>query len=123
MKSAVNTDQQPRATLALWLGIVGPPLIWLTQFEIKYALAGSTRAFSHGVLVASGLLSLAAVGALFVMSLRHTRTANASPLDRATGIVGRIHFMAVLGLMFGGLFFLLIAAQSVADLFFEPGWS
>jgi hypothetical protein len=112
----------PRSVFALWLGILGPPLIWLSQFEIKYALAGAGHPNQHtGPLIATSVVAAALVLMLAMMATRERRAAAASPLDIASGGVGRNRFMATLGLMSATLFLLLIVAQAVADFFIPPG--
>src|SRR5215204_2059292 len=37
-ESELAATDRPLRDLALWLGILGPPVLWLTQFEIVYAL-------------------------------------------------------------------------------------
>jgi hypothetical protein len=115
---------QPRSLVALWLGVLGPPAIWLAQFELKYALAsrGETTWRTLALLAAS-IVSLALVAMLAAMSWRHRRIAARSPLDAAAGVTGRNRFFATLGTMSSALFFLLIVAQALADFFFNPGRS
>jgi hypothetical protein len=120
--SSVAEAQQPRQSFALWLGVVGPPLIWLAQFEIKYALAGAVPGGGrHFALMSVAIASLALLVASGLMSRRHTRLAETSSLDREAGIGARTHFMGVLGMMSAALFFLATAAQAIADWFFQPG--
>jgi hypothetical protein len=112
---------QPRSGLGLWCAALGPPLIWLTQFQVKYSLAPKPGAGAHVALIATSLVALALVGACGVMALRYHRLADASPLDVLARKAPRIRFMATLGLMFSALFFLLILAQFLAHFFFNPG--
>ena len=116
--------QQPRQPFALWLGMIGPPMLWLAQFEIKYALAGSVPGSArHTAIIAVAIASLALLAASGVMSRREMRLAAASPLDQEARIVDRTRFMGVLGMLSAGLFFLVTLAQALADWFFQPGAS
>jgi hypothetical protein len=112
---------QPRHESWVWLGVIGPPVVWLLQFQIKYALAARTTAGSRGVAIATSLLALVVVTACGLMSSRYHRLADASPLDVFARKRPRIRFMGTLGVMFSALFFLLIVAQLLADLFIEAG--
>jgi hypothetical protein len=114
--------QQPRSVLALWVGVLGPPVIWLTQFEIKYVLAARPATSRHaGWLIGVGVVALAVVAMLAVFARRQQRTAGAAPLDQMAGVAARTRFMSMLGQMSCALFALLIIAQGLADFFFEPG--
>lgn len=127
MRPATTTAEaakaaQPRRSGAQWLGFLGPPVVWLTQFQIKYTLAnapGGSRA--HSALIATGAVAIVAVAALAVMSLRQFRRAGSSPLDQTARVVERSRFLALLGLMSSALFLLVIVAQAVAEWFFVPG--
>jgi hypothetical protein len=103
------------------MGMLGPPVIWLLQFQIKYSLAARTTFASRATVIAASLIALAAVAACGLMAARFHRLAHASPLDQFAQRVTRIRFMATLGVMFSALFFLLIVAQFLADLFIEAG--
>jgi hypothetical protein len=113
---------QPRSLGALWLQVLGPPIIWLTQFEAKYALAGKPAARAHpgwliGISVTAGVLVIA----LLLGAARSREVARSSALDQMAGVTGRNRFMSVLAAMSCTLFLLLIIAQGLADFFHEPG--
>lgn len=113
---------QPRVSLALWVGMLGAPVVWLMQFQVRYALASAPPGTArHGVMIAAGVVAMMAIAVLAGLSWRHWRVANASPLDRMAAIGGRNRFMAALGLMNSALFFLVTAAQMLADVFIPPG--
>ena len=113
---------QPRSLAALWLGIIGPPIIWLMQFEVKYALSGTGRRETHmPALIATSIIAAALVLFLAYVSARERRLAPSSPLDAKAGVTARNRFMATLGLMSCALFLLLIIAQFIADFYFTPG--
>lgn len=113
---------QPRSLLALWLGIVGPPVIWLMQFEIRYVLAARPATSRHaGWLIGVWVVALALIATLAALARRQHHAAAAAPLDQIAGVSGRTRFMGLLGLMSCALFALLIVAQGLADFFYEPG--
>jgi len=97
---------------ALWAGVLIAPVVWLVQFEIRYVLVPWCCA--HGHVGYLRLTSVAAVvGALLCVGLaRHNlRRARGAECDR---------FMAVVGLLLGCLFLLLILAQALPDFFLNP---
>jgi hypothetical protein len=112
---------QPRQGLALWVGFLGPSVIWLIQFQVKYSIAARTTFTSRTVVMVASLVALLAVTACGVVASRQHRLANASPLDEFARTGPRIRFMATLGMLTSGLFFLLILAQLAADLWIEAG--
>ena len=101
--------------------MMGPPLIWLAQFQFKYSLAARTTFASRTAVVLASFVALIAVVACGLMASRQRRLAAASPLDAFAGRVARIRFMATFGIMGSALFFLLIVAQLLADVLIKPG--
>jgi hypothetical protein len=124
MRRASSNDVSPRSTGPLWLGVLGPPTIWLTQFEIRYALAGAGRASRHGLpMLVTSIIALAAMTLCGYIAARERQLAAASPLDVEDRIAPRTRFMGTLGLLLSGLFFVGTVIQALADFFFNPGVS
>jgi hypothetical protein len=119
---AIDTRHAPRSPGLLWAGILGPPIIWLTQFEVKYALAGTGNSPAHGpALIATSVVAFALILLLTYLAARERRLAGESPLDEAGGRVLRIRFMSTLGFLNGLMFLLVVVAQAIADFYFSPG--
>jgi uncharacterized membrane protein YuzA (DUF378 family) len=112
---------QPRQGFWIWCSMLGPPLVWLTQFEVIYALAPKTGGGARVATIIVGLAAIVAVLVCAVMSSRYYRLADASPLDVFARKGPRVRFMATLGLMFSALFLLLIVAQLLSNLFLDAG--
>src|SRR5436190_23730176 len=55
-ESELATTDRPLRDFALWLGILGPPILWLTQFEIIYAFVLPVCVTHHRIVL--GLISL-----------------------------------------------------------------
>jgi ABC-type uncharacterized transport system YnjBCD permease subunit len=97
-------------------------LLWLTQFELRYALAGAAPgSVQHYWLTGSAIAALVLLGWLFALAWRAWRDAAGSPLDEFAGVVPRNRFMGALGMLLSALFFLVTAAQFLADWFIAPG--
>jgi hypothetical protein len=112
----------PQPLAGLWLPLLGPPAIWLVQFEANYALAGSETARRFpGLLPSISFVAAAIVVALALSARSSRRSAAASPLDAMAGVTSRNRFMATCGLMSASLFLLVIVAQGIATFFHEPG--
>jgi hypothetical protein len=113
---------QPRSNAAQWLGIVGPPTIWLVTFEAKYALAGNVSGSrGHLALVVIGFVGLLLIAACAVVSWREWRIADVSPMDRFAGVVQRARFLGAVGMLLSAVFGLVLVAQMLAELFIAPG--
>jgi hypothetical protein len=119
-----DLSQRPRTLAAQWLALLGPPVIWLLQFEARYALAANVRGSAANVaMTVIAVAALALIGASALVAFRLWRLAHASPLDRLAGVGERARFVGSLGLASAGLFFLVTAAQLLADFFISPGKS
>jgi hypothetical protein len=102
----------------LWVGVLTGPTAWSLQVLINYnleELACSSGARDVGRIWGIGVSSwilivdivlVAATLAAFLLSLRCLRASRAG--DRSTG--GRAQWMAVVGVMAGILFFIIIAS-------------
>lgn len=110
------TDR-PLRDLALWLGILGPPVLWLTQFEIVYALVLPACVAHHRIVLA--VMSLAFGAAIVSCGLLgwNGRAPVAGSLARIKFVR---HFMAVLSLMSMSLFLLVVIAQVLAIAMHSP---
>jgi hypothetical protein len=110
------TDR-PLRDLALWLGIVGPPLLWLTQFEIVYALV-------LPVCVAHNKIVLVLISIVFAATIVVCGLIGWSGCAPVAGSPARIrfvrHFMALLSLMTMSLFLLVVIAQVLATAMNSP---
>jgi hypothetical protein len=110
------TDR-PLRDLALWLGVLGPPVLWLTQFEVIYSLVLPVCVGQQRFLLA--LISLACGAGILGCGLIgwHGRTPVADPPSRIKYVR---HFMAVLSLMSMTLFLLVLIAQMIATAMHSP---
>ena len=101
------TDR-PLREFAVWLGIIGPPLLWLTQFEIVYAFVLPV-CVAHREIV---LVVISIVFAAMIVACGLIGWNGRVPVaDSPAGIRFVRHFMAVLSLMSMSLFLLVVIAQ------------
>jgi hypothetical protein len=116
-ESELAATDRPLREFALWLGIVGPPVLWLTQFEIIYALVLPV-CVAHRVIVLA-LISMVFAAAIIVCGIigwnARQPVANSPPR-----IKGARYFMAVLSLMSMSLFLLVVIAQFIATMMNSP---
>jgi hypothetical protein len=108
--------------LALWIGVLGPPGIWGLQFEINYAMVPRLcRMNAHWLMhlcSAAGLV-LAAVATGFAWR-EFQRLRQEEPEAHGDQWAAWPRFMAVLGLMVGTMFCLLIIAQAIPGFLINP---
>jgi hypothetical protein len=111
-----GTDR-PLRDLALWLGILGPPILWLTQFEIIYALVLPVCVAHHKIL-------LVVISILFAAAMVGCGVIGWNGRAPVAGSPSRIRFvrqfMAMLSLMSMSLFLLVVIAQVLATAMNSP---
>jgi hypothetical protein len=95
-----------------WIGMLGPPAIWLTNFEIIYARVLPACAIKSNIwLITSSLFCLALIVGCGFLALREA--------GAGEGHRTRV-FLAHVGLMSASLFALVTIAQIVAMFVMEP---
>ncbi|MFL5981562.1 MAG: hypothetical protein ACJ74D_08485 [Gaiellaceae bacterium] len=114
----------PLTTLLLWVGLLGAPAAWTLQLVLGYAAeeadcsVGTDALFDATGDVAVWLsvaAAIAAVASLGAAAFVWRRTLRRSPDPR-----GRVHFMAVGGILASLLFLALIIVTGVGITYFEP---
>jgi hypothetical protein len=95
-----------------WLGMLGPPTIWLTNFEIIYARVLPSCAIKSNLwLVIASLIALALIAGCGFLAIREL----GGPTENKTR-----QFMAQVGVMSASLFALVTIAQIIAMLLMDP---
>jgi hypothetical protein len=108
--------------LALWIGLLGPPVVWGLQFQINYAMVPrlcSTHANWLMHLCSGAALVLAAVATSFAWR-EFSRLRHEEPGAHGDHWAAWPRFMAMLGLMVGTMFCLLIVAQAIPGFLINP---
>src|SRR3954462_15557342 len=103
------TRQQLREDAELWTGMLGPPVLWLIQFQTIYSIAGWGCELHSKLplLIVSGIILVLAF-ATGLLVLRHVGKPGSSPEAK------RARFLAWVGIMSSVLFSLVIVAQVIA---------
>jgi hypothetical protein len=116
-ESELAATDRPLRDFALWLGILGPPVLWLTQFEIIYALV-------LPVCVAHSRIVLAVISLGFAAAIIGCGLIGWNGRAPVAGSPSRIklvrHFMSLLSLMSMSLFLLVLIAQLLATAMHSP---
>jgi len=114
-------EHSPVSDAALWTSVLGPPLVFLLNLEINYAMVTWACTSGNGwALHVVHLVSLlAALGAGLMGRALWNRLSGAWP-DSLPGSPARARFMAALGALGGVLFALVILAQWVTAMVLGP---
>jgi hypothetical protein len=118
-------DAQPEAPggrMSLWAGVIGAPLVWGLDLQVRYALV--PWACRGGHLTTVNLLSFAFL-ALTVLAVtlcwREWRRVGVDVPDGSEGgAVARTQFLAGLGILVSGFFSLVILCQALPGFFLNP---
>jgi hypothetical protein len=107
---------------SLWAGIIGAPLVWLTQFLILYALVPwvchSRKFFTLHLTVALAAILVAA--ALVLCYRDWQQVARQIPESTDGQRLGTARLTASVGLLNTSLILLIIIAQGIALFFIDP---
>lgn len=111
----------PPGILALWFGVLGPPVIWLARLTISYILVpyacwGGSTWMLHAVSFAT--LALTAFAGW--VAWRSWRQAGATRHAAGAGPIPRSRFLAMVGLLSAGFFLAVIAAEGLLNFLIDP---
>jgi hypothetical protein len=116
-ESELAATDRPLRDFALWLGILGPPLLWLTQFEVIYALVLPVCVAHHKFVLA--LISITFGAAIVACGLIGWN--GRAPVAGSPSRIKFVrHFMGLLSLMSMSLFLLVVIAQVLATAMHSP---
>jgi hypothetical protein len=108
----VTKPGDTRSDFYAWLGMLGPPTIWIVNFQIIYAgVLSACEAKSKVALLISCLICLALIGGCGFLAMRELGAMDGNKTRR---------FMAQVGLMSTALFLLVTIAQIIAVLVMDP---
>jgi hypothetical protein len=110
-----------RELIALWFGILGPPIIWATRIAVSYVLV--PYACWWDWIAVLHLVTLAALAATafagWVAWGRWRAVGKGFEVDLG-GTDTRSRFMAIAGMLSTGVFLLVIAAEGLANVIIHP---
>jgi hypothetical protein len=116
-EAELAATDRPLSDFGLWLGLLGPPALWLIQFQIVYALVLPV-CVSHHKVILFFIPVLFAVGIVVcgIIGWNHRAPASGFParIRSARG------FMGVLSLMSMCMFLLVVIAQAIATVMHSP---
>jgi hypothetical protein len=116
-ESELAATDRPLRDFPLWLGIVGPPLLWLTQFQTIYMLVfpacGQHR---NIIIIVTSLVFSVAIAICGVIAW----TNRVPVADSLVHVKRARHFMAVLSILSMSIFLIVTLAQLIAALMISP---
>lgn len=121
MTPTASIDSAPSGNRALWLGILGGPLLWFANQQINYLLVRWACAHDRlFVLHLNSLLFLALAAALTFKARRDWKRIRAGGDDLMETESHRRSFMAGVGLASSALFTFAIVVQWIPNLLLDP---
>jgi hypothetical protein len=111
-----------RLSAALLTGLLGPAVLWLTQFQVKYSLVDYACKTGHRwVLPLASGIAIAAAVSFCLFAWRNHRVAKHAARDETTEpLRDRNIFLAHMGLLSSVFFLAIVVAQALAQLFINP---
>lgn len=111
------TSEGSRLTATLWLGVLVPPLSFLSDLLASYALVDhECKAESHAALHGLTLLALAVAAAAGVGAGRALADVRRRWVDPPDRVLQRERFMARAGIATAGFFALVVLAMAIPKL-------
>ena len=114
---------EERATTpkALWLLIVAAPIIVAIQMQINFVLVRLACSAQRNIaLYAVIIVAIVLTGSTALISLAVWRVEGATWPTESPDLSARIRFIAVLGILSSGMSLLVIVAQGIATVMFNP---
>jgi hypothetical protein len=114
---------EERATTpkALWLLIVAAPIIVAVEMQTNYVLVRMACSAQRNIALYTVIIvAIALTVTTALISLAVWRVEGIIWPTEATDLSARIRFIAVLGLLSSGMSFLVIVAQGIATVLFNP---
>jgi hypothetical protein len=105
----------------LWLGVLGPPLLWLLHLQVGYVIVPlacrrSAPILVHGVTVAAIVI----VAVMGFVALASWRRAGREWPDSSAGMISQDRFLAAIGLLIAALILAALVAQWLPTFFLDP---
>ena len=117
----VQEQEQATTPRALWLLIVAPLAILAMQFQINFALVRQACSAQRNVaLYVVVVLALLLTIATALVGVSIWRRAGTTWPTEGADLGNRVRFIAVLGILTSAMSFLVILAQGIATVHFDP---
>jgi hypothetical protein len=114
-------EQQATTPKALWMLVVAAPIVVAAEMQANFVLVRQACSMQRNVaLYAVIVVAMALTIAAGLVAVSIWRRAGATwPVD-AADVASRVRFISVLGLLSSAMSFLVILAQGIATVHFDP---
>lgn len=114
-------DEQATTPRALWVLVIAGPAILAAEFQANFVLVRQACSMQrnitlYAVIIVAMLLTIATV----VIAVSIWRRVGPSWPRDAVDVASRIRFIAVLGILSSAMSFIVILAQGIATVHFDP---
>ena len=107
--------------MALWIGVLLPPLVTAAEMEINYVLVRQACAAQRSLMLyAVVIVALSVVVLSGLTSAVIWRRTGATWPSESADVVSRARFISVLGMMSSAISLALILAHGIATVKFDP---
>ena len=114
-------EEQATTPRALWVLVVAGPIIVAVEQQMNYVLVRQACSAQRNVaLYVVTIVALLLMIATAMVAVSIWRRAGAEWPTEASDLANRIRFIAVLGILSSAISFLLIVAQGIATVHFDP---
>ena len=118
---AMINEEQATTPRALWVLVVAGPIIVAVEQQMNYVLVRQACSAQRNVaLYVVTIVALLLMIATAMVGVSIWRRAGAEWPTEASDLANRIRFIAVLGILSSAISFLLIVAQGIATVHFDP---
>jgi len=114
-------EEQATTPRGLWLLVVAGPAIVAAEQQINFILVRQACSAQHNVMLyAVVVIAMLLTIATAMIGVSIWRRSGAVWPTEAADLANRIRFISVLGILSSGMSFLLIVAQGIATMIFNP---
>ncbi len=120
MEVTENNDSRSCGKLSLWIGLLGPPILWLIQFQLNYSLVPYAAITGNTLVLpgsAAGFLLLSLACGIRPLASWHAQR----EAEKKSGVARQCRqFIALIAIGMVAIFSSVIAWQGIAALSISP---
>lgn len=117
----MEQEEQATTPRALWLLVVAAPVIVAIEMQANYVLVRQACSAQRNIaLYTVTIVAIVLTVVTALIALKFWRGEGTSWPTEATDLPSRIRFIAVLGMLSSGMSLLVIVAQGIATVLFDP---
>jgi membrane protein YdbS with pleckstrin-like domain len=118
---AMASEEQATTPKGLWMLVVAAPVIVALEMQINFVLVRQACSVHRNLaLYAVTIVALVLTVASALVAVSIWRRSGANWPTEAPDLANRVRFIAVLGILSSAMSFLVILAQGIATILFDP---